>query len=122
LTDVLYFTSTNPQLSLVGCNQGKVDTYQTIDASTLSNGAYTAAQAAANPLCFGTEFVLAELPGLTGLTSSLLAPLVSNLKSVTKALNCASIGSVNTSALALCPGFTLYGGPTAPVAAGAIQS
>ncbi|KAK3117721.1 hypothetical protein LTR53_000650 [Teratosphaeriaceae sp. CCFEE 6253] len=121
-TDILYFTSTNPQLNLVGCNEGKVDTYQTIDAATLSNGAYTAAQAAANPICFATEFALAELPGLTGLSSSLLGTLSGALGTVTKNLGCAAIGSVNTSALALCPGFTLYGGPTAPVAAGAIQS
>ncbi|KAK0833576.1 hypothetical protein LTR73_001338 [Friedmanniomyces endolithicus] len=123
-TDILYFTSSNPQLTLVGCNEGKVDTYQNIDASTLSNGAYTAAQAAANPICFATEFALAELPGLTGLslTSGVLGSLTSVLSSVTKNLGCKAIGSVNTTALALCPGFTLYGGPTAPVAPGAIQS
>ncbi|KAK0262779.1 hypothetical protein LTS09_002754 [Friedmanniomyces endolithicus] len=123
-TDILYFTSSNPQLNLVGCNEGKVDTYQNIDASTLSNGAYTAAQAAANPIRFATEFALAELPGLTGLslTSGVLGSLTSVLSSVTKNLGCKAIGSVNTTALALCPGFSLYGGPTAPVAPGAIQS
>ena len=121
-TDILYFTSTNSQLSLVGCNEGKVDTYQNIDAATLSNGAYTAAQAAANPICFATEFALAELPGLTGIASGLLGTVTSALNTVTKNLGCAAIGSVNTTALALCPGFTLYGGPTAAVAAGAIQS
>ncbi|KAK4896475.1 hypothetical protein LTR27_005691 [Elasticomyces elasticus] len=122
LTDVLYFTAANPQLTLVGCNQGKVDTYQTIDATTLSNGAYTAEQAASNPICFATEFARLEIPALTGLASTLLSPLTSVLNTVSKNLNCAKIGSVNTTALALCPGFSLYGGPTAAVAPGAIQS
>ncbi|KAK5711414.1 hypothetical protein LTR15_012487 [Elasticomyces elasticus] len=122
LTDVLYFTAANPQLTLVGCNEGKVDTYQAIDATTLSNGAYTAEQVAANPLCFATEFALAELPLLTGLTTTLLSPLTNVLNSVSKNMNCAKIGSVNTTALAICPGFGLYGGPTAAVAPGAIQS
>lgn len=121
-TDILYFSETLPQIDLVGCNQGKVDTYYTFDPSVLSNGAYTAAQAAANPLCFAAEFALAELPGLTGLASSVLSPLTTELKSVTSALSCASIGSVNTSALAVCPGLALYGGPTGTVAPGAIQS
>ncbi|KAK5675258.1 hypothetical protein LTS10_012019 [Elasticomyces elasticus] len=121
-TDVLYFASTNPELLLVGCNEGKVDTYQHIDASTLSNGAYTAAQAASNPICFATEFARLEIPALTGFTSTLLSPLTNVLNTVSKNLNCAKIGSVNTTALALCPGFSLYGGPTAAVAAGAIQS
>ncbi|KAK5722834.1 hypothetical protein LTR17_014220 [Elasticomyces elasticus] len=122
LTDVLYFTAANPQLTLVGCNQGKVDTYQTVDATTLSNGAYTAEQAASNPLCFATEFARLEIPALTGLASTLLSPLTSVLNTVSNNLNCAKIGSVNTTALALCPGFSLYGGPTAAVAPGAIQS
>ncbi|KAK5714312.1 hypothetical protein LTR17_017243 [Elasticomyces elasticus] len=121
-TDVLYFASTNPELLLVGCNEGKVDTYQHIDASTLSNGAYTAAQAASNPICFATEFARLEIPALTGLASTLLSPLTNVLNTVSKNLNCAKIGSVNTTALALCPGFSLYGGPTAAVAPGAIQS
>ena len=111
-----------PEINLVGCNQGKVDTFLTIDPDTLSNGAYTAAQVAKSPLCFATEFALAELPGLTGLSSIVLAPLTKVFNSVTSGMNCASIGNVNTSALAACPGFTLYGGPTAPVAPGAIQS
>ena len=121
-TDVLYFSETAPEILTVGCNQGKVDTFLTIDPDTISNGAYTADQVAKNPLCFATEFALAELPALTGLGTVALAPLTKVFNSITSELNCASIGSVNTSALAACPGFTLYGGPTAPVAKGAIQS
>ncbi|EMC90870.1 hypothetical protein BAUCODRAFT_80706 [Baudoinia panamericana UAMH 10762] len=121
-TDILYFTESNPQLSLVGCNEGTVNSYQNIDAGTLSNGAYSAQDAAANPLCFALEFAQLELPGLTGLASTLLSPLLSALNSATSALKCKPIVSVNNSPLALCPGYSLYGGPTAPVAPGAIQS
>lgn len=106
----------------MGCNTGEVNTYQTIDASVLSNGAYTAEQLLESPLCFAIEFALAELPGLTGLSASLLSTLTDELTDVTGALDCTSIGSVNTSALALCPGYSLYGGPTAAVAPGSIQS
>lgn len=121
-TDILYFTETIPQINIPGCNQGKVDTYNNVDPSTLSNGAYTVEQAAANPLCFATEFALAELPGLTGLGSAALAPLTTVFNAVTSELDCTAIGSVNTSALSVCPAFSLYGGPKAKVAPGAIQS
>ncbi|KAK5164366.1 uncharacterized protein LTR77_010062 [Saxophila tyrrhenica] len=121
-TDVLYFAETQPEILSVGCNQGKVDSFNAIDADTLSNGAYTANQAASNPVCFASEFAKAELPGLTGLGSVALAPLTKTLNGLTSGLNCASIGSVNTSALTACPGFSFYGGPNAKVAKGAIQS
>ena len=113
-----------PQALGVGCNTGKVDTYQTINANELSNGAYTVQEAAASPLCFGTAFILAELPSITGLslTGSLLSPVVSALNTVQSSLNCKAITNINQTALAVCPGFTLYGGPTGPVAPGSIQS
>ncbi|KAK5150275.1 hypothetical protein LTS14_010251 [Recurvomyces mirabilis] len=122
LTDILYFSMTNPQINSVGCNQGRVDSYNTIDAATLSNGAYTAAQAAANPVCFATEFAIAEIPSLTGLPATAVAPLTKTLQGLTSGLNCKAIGSVNQTALSICPGFAFYGGPTGPVAPGAIQS
>lgn len=121
-TDILYFAETVPEILVPGCNKDKVDTFSVIDAATLSNGAYTVNQAAQNPVCFATQFLLAELPGLTGLGSVALAPLTNAITSGTSSLNCASIGSVNTSALFACPGFSNYGGPKGPVAKGAIQS
>ena len=122
--DILYFAETQPEILTIGCNKGKVNTYSTFDPAALTGGAYTAQQAAKNPVCFASQFAIAELPLITGLdaSSAALAPLVTALNTITKPLNCASIGSVNQSALAACPGFSFYGGPTGPVAPGAIQS
>jgi hypothetical protein len=119
--DILYFAETVPQVLDIGCNQGAVNTYNAIDISTLTNGAYTAEQVAQSPLCFSTGFALAELPLITGLTAAALAPLTDIISSITTNMNCQAIGSVNQSALSVCPGLSLYGGPTGPVAPGAIQ-
>ena len=123
-TDILYFAETFPGLLDVGCNQGAVNTYHRISPELLSNGAYTAAQVAKNPICFATEFAMAEAGPTLGIdvTKPPASTLFAGLKKLTAPLNCASIGSVNQSALAACPGASLYGGPTAPVAPGAIQS
>lgn len=121
MTDVLYFSETFPQLNGVGCNNGSVNTYDTISVSTLTNGAYTAAEVAANPICFALEYAAADVPSLTGLPTAELGPLASALSSATSELKCKPIAAINKGALEACPGFTLYGGPTAPVAKGAIQ-
>ncbi|KAK5112890.1 hypothetical protein LTR85_011117 [Meristemomyces frigidus] len=120
--DVVRIGQTQPERLVIGCNHGAVNTFNAIDPATISNGAYTAGQVAASPLCFATEFALAELIGTTGLSAAQLAPLTSSLQNVTKSMNCQSIGSVNMSALTACPGFSFYGGPTGPIAPGAIQS
>ena len=122
VSDILYFSETIPAINLPGCNLGKVNSYLGIGPEVLSKGAYTNAEAAKNPMCFVSEYALATLPGLTGLTSILLEPLISQFKSVTSKLNCAPIAAVNTTAFELCPGFSLYGGPEGRVAPGAIQT
>ena len=119
-TDILYFAQTVPQVLGLGCNKGKVNSFSPLDPATLTNGAYTAQQVAANPLCFASEFTKAQLPLLTGLPASAIAPLTNALSGVIG--GCASIGSVNQSALAACPGFSFYGGMKGPVAPGAIQT
>ncbi|KAF2716436.1 hypothetical protein K431DRAFT_307771 [Polychaeton citri CBS 116435] len=119
-TDILYFAETVPEILSIGCNKGTVDSYDLLDPATLTNGADTAAQIAKNPVCFASSFAKAELPLITGLTQTALAPLTKLLDGITG--DCSSIGTVNQSALAVCPGFSLYGGPNAPVAPGAIQS
>lgn len=123
-SDILYFAQADPRILSVGCNKGTVDSYSVLDPSQLTSGAYTAQQLAASPLCFSSAFAKAEIPLITGLglDNVLLAPLISTLDSLTSSMNCAAIGSVNQSALAACPGFSFYGGPSGPVPPGAIQS
>lgn len=120
--DILYFAQTQPEILTVGCNQGRVNSYNSIDVKTLTNGAYTAQQVAQSPICFASAFAKVELPLITGLSSTALAPLNSALDTITKGKNCAAIGSVNQTALTACPGFSFYGGPVGPVAPGAIQT
>lgn len=106
-SDILYFASTVPQILAVGCNKGRVNTFTPIDPAQLTNGAYTAQQVAKSPICFASEFTKAEIPLITGLKldNPLVAPLVSALNTATTGMNCASIGSVNQSAVAFCPGY-----------------
>lgn len=120
--DILYFAETVPEVLGLGCNKGAVNTFSPIDPSQLTSGAYTAQQIAKSPLCFAAAFAKVEIPLITGLATSSLGPLNTLLDGLTTGMNCAKIGSVNQTALTACPGFSLYGGPTAPVAAGAIQS
>lgn len=103
---------------------GKVNSYNSLDISTLSGGAYTAASFAANPLCFANAFAAAEGPSLLGLTAAQSTLITSALVNATTALgvSCPSITNANFTALQLCPGFSLYGGPTGKIAPGAIQS
>jgi len=123
-TDILYFAETVPQILAVGCNQGAVNTYNTISAETISGGAYTAESAAANPLCFATATLAAGASSLLGLSGAAISQLTSALDGVSKSLGttCPPITNLTLSALTVCPGFSLYGGPTAPVAPGAIQN
>ncbi|KXS99931.1 hypothetical protein AC578_903 [Pseudocercospora eumusae] len=123
-TDILYLAAADPRILSIGCNKGQVNTYSPIDPATLTGGAYTAQQVAANPLCFASAFTKAEIPLITGLqlTNPLVAPLVTALDSATSGMQCADIGAVNQSALSACPGFSFYGGPSGPVAPGAVQS
>lgn len=123
---MFYVAERDPRIALIGCNQGKVNTYNAISPELLTSGAYTTAQVLANPVCFSTQFLAAALPAATGLAASALAPLTTLLTSATGALgdlgDCPAILNANLSALAFCPGATAYGGPTASVFPGSIQS
>ncbi|KAF2173836.1 hypothetical protein M409DRAFT_62077 [Zasmidium cellare ATCC 36951] len=122
-TDVFYVVERDPRIALIGCNQGKVNTYNAISSELLTSGAYTTAQVLANPVCFSTQFLAAALPSATGLSATVLSPLTTLLTSATGALGgCPAIPNANLSALAFCPGATAYGGPTASVFPGSIQS
>ena len=121
--DILYLSELEPDAISVGCNQGRVNSYANIGAGVLTSGAYTDAQAALSPTCFGMQYAIADLPGLPGLASTVLSPLISQLTSSLSGLkNCPPITTLNKTALEACPGFTLFGGPTGPIAPGAIQN
>lgn len=118
ISDIGYFGQTQPEIFQIGCNQGTVNSFSVISPAQLSNGAYTAQQVAANPLCFSTAFLLAEGPLFTGVNST---QFNSAIAAAQQGLGCKPF-TVNQTALAACPGFSLYGGPRGPVAPGAIQS
>jgi len=123
-SDVLYFAETVPQILAVGCNTGTVNSYNTISPEALSGGAYTAEMVAENPLCFATATLAAGASSLLGLSGPGIGQLTSALDGVSKSLGttCPPITNLTLSAFSVCPGFSLYGGPVAPVAPGAIQN
>ncbi|KAK4498174.1 hypothetical protein PRZ48_010831 [Zasmidium cellare] len=121
--DIAYIAEQDPRIVLLGCNQGKVNTYNAISPELLTSGAYTTAEIIKNPVCFSTQFLAAFLPAATGLSATALAPLNTLLTSATGALGgCPAIPNANLSAFSFCPGATAYGGPTAPVFPGSIQN
>ena len=121
--DILYFAATDPQILTIGCNAGKVNTYNTISPSVLTAGASTVTSLLSNPFCFGVQFLEAAGPSLLGLSSTQTSALQPALQSAASAAGCASNPITTTSLTQLqnCPGFSLYGGPTGPIAPGAIQ-
>lgn len=122
--DILYLAEVEPRIISVGCNQGKVDTYNPISFESLTNGAATLSSVLANPFCFGIDFLETGAQAFFGLSDAQEAQLKSGLASAAKAANCPQSNITTTSFTQIknCPGFSLYGGPTGPVAPGAIQS
>jgi hypothetical protein len=122
-TDLLAFASTQPQIISVGCNMGKVNSYNMISVEEISGGAYTAQDVATNPFCYSIESIRYSAPSLLGLAGSLLTGLLDMLVPLEQTFGCQPFnGNGNFTALKACPGFSIYGGPSGPVAPGAIQS
>lgn len=122
-TDVVAFAVTQPEILVVGCNMGKVNTYNAISPATISNGAYTAQSAAANPFCYALEFARSSAATLVGIDTSQLNSLGTLITMYDTMYNCTKFtNGGNTTAFSACPGLSLYGGPTGPVAPGAIQN
>lgn len=100
-------------MSSPGCNQGTVNSfveisssYQDFDFSGLGS------------VCFAVAAVLGittVVPVVGNLVNELILPLQSTL-------GCSNVPSRNDSVAEVCPGYTYYGGPTADVVPGAIQS
>ena len=49
-TDILYVAETQPEILIPGCNQGKVDSFNAINVTALTGGAYTSALVSKNPV------------------------------------------------------------------------
>jgi len=102
---------------------GKVNTYNAISPETISNGAYTTQSAAANPFCFSLEFARSSAVNFLGIGTTQLNSLNTLITMYDTMYNCTKFNNGgNTTAFSACPGLSLYGGPTAPVAPGAIQN
>ena len=121
--DILYFEETIPEVISIGCNAGKVNTYDTIDPAVLTAGVVTVQDLLSNPFCFGVHFLEAAGPSLLGLSPSQTSQLNGALQSAASAAGCAPnlITTTSLTQLQNCPGFSLYGGPEGTIAPGAIQ-
>lgn len=122
--DILYFAETVPEVISIGCNKGKVNTYSTFSPESLTAGAATAASVLANPFCYGLGLLETGGQAFLGLSDAQEAQLKQGLAAAAKAGNC-PLNNITTTSFTQfkdCPGFSLYGGPTGPVAPGAIQS
>ncbi|WPG98150.1 Hypothetical protein R9X50_00093600 [Acrodontium crateriforme] len=115
--DISALAAKYPFISQPGCNQGKVNSFENINTGNTDASAYDFT----NPLdgiCYGVASAVSAanvIPIVNGVVQELLLP-------IQNALNCPTLTPSNTSVGDDCPGHSLYGGPTGPVAAGAIQN
>lgn len=107
------FAEKTPGVSKPGCNQGTVNSYtdistsyQDFDFSGLGSVCFAVAAVAG---------ITTQVPVVGGLVDNLLLP-------VQDLIGCSNVPSRNDSVADVCPGYTFYGGPTADVVEGAIQS
>lgn len=111
--DIGTFTELTPGVNKPGCNQGTVNSYVDISSSYQDFDF-----SGLGSVCFAVGAVagITDLvPVVNSLVSQLLLP-VQNL------LGCSTVPARNDSVADVCPGYTFYGGPTADIAPGAIQS
>lgn len=117
-TDIGNFAEGQEYTQTAGCNTGTVDSFQVIDVTAMTGGAYTPASALADPVCFGIAFANAQakkVPIVSDVLFELILPIQNTL-------GCVTIPSLDTSVSESCPGYSNYGGPTGPVAPGAIET
>lgn len=117
--DNTMFFEQYPDFSKPGCNQGRVNSYVQINDSDTDPSHYDFSKPNA-AICYGLTEVTNTLRGnaVTGIVGGVVSEILVPLKD---ALGCVSVPSLNKTVEQACPGYSLYGGPTAPVVAGAIQ-
>ena len=120
--DILYFAAKYPEVLSIGCNAGKVNTYNNF-AGQIAAGANTITSLLQHPICFGINFLQAAGPSLLGISAGQASQLNGALQQAASAAKCGPnpISSTSLTQLQNCPGFSLYGGPDGTIAPGAIQ-
>ncbi|KAB8337131.1 hypothetical protein FH972_021435 [Carpinus fangiana] len=126
ITDIIAFAKETPEIISVGCNQGKVNTYQHVGLDQLLPGLSGAGASLglSSPLCAPLNFLNTGAKSMYSLSDAKNTQLQNAIKPVASQIGCLLDPLLKPSAsqLQACPGFSLYGGPTGPVAPGAIQS
>lgn len=112
--DIVNFTKAHPFIGQPGCNMGKVNSFTPINPSNTDGAGYDFT----NPLhavCYGIASVnkAINIPVVGSVVQELLIP-------IQNAISCPTVPSTGESLGKDCPGYSLYGGPTGPQAAGAI--
>lgn len=121
--DIVSMALKYPRILDIGCNMGTVDSYNSISIESLTNGEVTATDLLHNPFCSVARVLIGSSQALLGLTQAQANTLQTSLQPYLTGANCT--GNYTSQSLTLlknCPGFSLYGGPTGPVAPGAVQS
>ena len=117
--DIDYLTANNPAIGQPGCNMGRVNSYTPINTTAMSGGAYSQQDVIEHPLCFGLAYSIATIDQVSGVVNDVYQEAV---LPVQNALGCITAPEFNTTVGKACPGYSFFGGPTGPVAPGAVQS
>lgn len=113
--DVDKISTRYPYTIPTGCNMGKVNTFTPLDTFNTSLSEYDFSKPT-DSVCYAIALVgtvLDNVPLVSLLDALLLLP-------IQNALNCPTLPAVDQSVGKACPGYSFRGGPTAPIADGAI--
>lgn len=108
-----------PYTAQSGCNMGQVNTYTPFNNSDTNTSDYNFSDPG-DDLCYGISLAIsaAGLDGQVGLAQYVADEILTPIQD---ALNCDVVTATNQTIGQACPGYSSYGGPTGPVAPGAVQ-
>jgi len=95
---------------------GKINSFYEINVANLTKGACSKEDALTNSLCFCLAFVN-NIANLVSVVNNVVQEVILPVQNL---LSCQTIPELALSVTEACPGYSLYGGPTADVAPGAI--
>lgn len=96
---------------------GKVNSFVEIDVANLTKGTYSKQDALTNPLCFGLAFAN-NAANLVPIVNFVVQEVILPIQNL---FTCKTIPELDMTVAEACSGYSLYGGPTADIALGAIQ-